>query len=202
MALFIRTGAHVRKTYYPRDIYLSRLAYLCHTCLRLKNCEKDFLLEASDQISQGITDLSTLSFSAAEDKTPPAPLRNVAKLAQTVQDLQDASEDSGTSFASENEATDDHAHGNGPKDEEADPEKEDDESLCSEVEKAEKAVDADLIQMKTLRATTSTHDDWLHRGPYLHGIAFHTYAEYIDRVRLPRHAPAEEQIFPPSLTTP
>ena len=56
-------------------------------------------------------------------------------------------------------------------------------------------VDADLIQMKTLRSTTSTHDDWLHRGPYLHDIAFHTYAEYIDPVRLPRHAPAEEQIF-------
>ena len=56
-------------------------------------------------------------------------------------------------------------------------------------------VDAYLIQMKTLRSTTSIHDDWLHRGPYLHDIAFHTYAEYIDRVRLPRHAPAEEQIF-------
>ena len=26
MALFIRTKAHVRKTYFPRDIYLSRLA--------------------------------------------------------------------------------------------------------------------------------------------------------------------------------
>mgnify|MGYP003324485308 CR=1 FL=1 len=56
-------------------------------------------------------------------------------------------------------------------------------------------MDADIIQMKTLRSTTSTHDDWLHRGPYLHDNAFHTYAEYIDRVRLPRHAPAEEQIF-------
>ena len=32
-------------------------------------------------------------------------------------------------------------------------------------------------------------------GTFLHEIAFHTYAEYIDRVRLPRYAPAEEQIF-------
>ena len=63
------------------------------------------------------------------------------------------------------------------------------------MDEPEKIVDADLIHMKTLRSTTSTHDDWLHRGPYLHDIAFHTYAEYIDRVRLTRHAPAEEQIF-------
>ena len=56
-------------------------------------------------------------------------------------------------------------------------------------------VDADIVQMKTLRTTTSTHDDWLHRGNYLHDIAFHTYVEYVDRVRLPRHAPVEEQIF-------
>ena len=37
MALFIRTGAHVRKTYYPRDIYLSRLAFLHYTCQRVLN---------------------------------------------------------------------------------------------------------------------------------------------------------------------
>ena len=49
--------------------------------------------------------------------------------------------------------------------------------------------------MKTLRATTSAHDDWLHRGPYLHDIAFHTYAEYIDRVRLPHQAPSDGQVF-------
>ena len=72
---------------------------------------------------------------------------------------------------SENRANDDNAHGN--------------KMSCSEAENAEKELDADLIQMKTLRATTSTHDDWLHRGPYLHDIAFHTYAEYIDHVRLP-----------------
>ena len=35
MALFIRTRAHVRQTYNPRPIYLSRLAYLCYTCQRL-----------------------------------------------------------------------------------------------------------------------------------------------------------------------
>ena len=49
--------------------------------------------------------------------------------------------------------------------------------------------------MKTLRRTTSAHDDWLHRGPYLHDLSYHTYTEYIDRIRLPREPPADEQIF-------
>ena len=91
-------------------------------------------------------------------------------------------------------ARDDDADEDEPSNDEADPEEES-ESSGGEVKETEKMVDADLIQMKTLRSTTSIHDDWLHRGPYLHDIAFHTYAEYIDRVRLPRHAPAEEQIF-------
>ena len=30
----------------------------------------------------------------------------------------------------------------------------------------------DLLEMKTLRATTSPHDDWLHRGPYLYELPF------------------------------
>ena len=60
MALFIRTQAHVRKTYYPRDIYLSRLAYLSHTCLRLLNSGESFLLEAFDLVEHGTTNLSTL----------------------------------------------------------------------------------------------------------------------------------------------
>lgn len=56
-------------------------------------------------------------------------------------------------------------------------------------------LDADLIQMKTLRSTTSTHDDWLHRGPYLNDMPFHTYTEYIDRVRRPREASPSHQHF-------
>ncbi len=66
---------------------------------------------------------------------------------------------------------------------------------ADEANDSDEDVEADLVQMKTLRSTTSAHDDWLHRGPYLHDIAFHTYAEYIYRVRLPRRAPAEEQVF-------
>ena len=63
--------------------------------------------------------------------------------------------------------------------------KDEGEEPFHEQEDAETMVDADKLQMKTLRSTTSAHDDWLHRGPYLHDMAFHTYVEYCDRVRLP-----------------
>ena len=56
MALFIRTGAHARKTYFPRTIYLSRLAYLCHACERLLRHQDVWLLEASEHIRFGTTD--------------------------------------------------------------------------------------------------------------------------------------------------
>ena len=45
MALFIRTQAHARRTYFPRRVYLSRLAYLCHSCERLLNVKVPWLLE-------------------------------------------------------------------------------------------------------------------------------------------------------------
>ena len=108
--------------------------------------------------------------------------------------MQDASTGNGGSSASERQASDENAHGNERREEEA-KSKTEDERPCSEAEDAEKEMDADLIRMKTLRTPSSTHDDWLHSGSYLREIAFHTYAEYIDRARLPRHAPAEEQIF-------
>ena len=80
MASFIRTTAHVRKSYLPRDIYLSRLAYLCHTCLRLLNSGESFLLEASDLVQDGTTNLSTVSFSTSAAQSKTTPLSNVLNL--------------------------------------------------------------------------------------------------------------------------
>ena len=41
-------------------------------------------------------------------------------------------------------------------------------------EAAEEAVD-----ISALSHTTSAHDDWLHRGPFLYDMDFHTYVEYV-----------------------
>ena len=138
----------------------------------------------------GTTGLSTLSFSTAPAQTEPSPLSNVAKLANAtaledngiLEDLQDPSEI---------KARDDDADENDSNNDQGDTEQES-EQECDEEDATEKMVDADIVQMKTLRTTTSTHDDWLHRGNYLHDIAFHTYVEYVDRVRLPRHAPVQK----------
>ena len=78
-AIFIHTGAHCRKTYHPRETYLSRLRYMNCACERLMNGEHDFLLEASDMLRDGITDLSTLSFSEPAGATASASLSSVAK---------------------------------------------------------------------------------------------------------------------------
>ena len=81
-------------------------------------------------------------------------------------------------------------------DEDAEPDAEDNdaEEGASE-DRGPDNLDADLIQMKMLRSTTSTHDDWLHRGPDLNDMPFHTYTKYIDRVRRTRKAPRYHQLF-------
>ena len=39
-----------------------------------------------------------------------------------------------------------------------------------------------------LTTTTSPHDDWLHRGPFLHDLDFHTYMSHVGRRPLSTHA--------------
>ena len=91
------------------------------------------MLEASDLVREGTTDLSTPSFSTLAGKTAPAPLSSIAKHAEgTVleddevsQDLQDASEGNDGSSASNNAASEDNTHGDERKREESVPKKED-----------------------------------------------------------------------------
>ncbi len=160
MALFIRTGAHARKTYFPRNIYLSRLAYLCHACERLLRHPDVWLLEASEQIRFGATDMSVIALEKEASPTTPARSSDELPKSGAKNDNHDPRDDSG--------------------DDSEDP---------------KSKANADLVQMKTLRETTSTHDDWLHRGPYLHDLPFHTYTEYVDRVRMPRQCPSDTQLF-------
>ena len=46
----------------------------------------------------------------------------------------------------------------------------------SDEEAAEEAAD-----ISALSHTTSAHDDWLHRGPFLYDMDFHTYVTYVNR---------------------
>ena len=160
MALFIRTGAHARKTYFPRNIYLSRLAYICHDCERLLRHQDVCLLEASEQTCFGTTYMSVIVFE--KEASPNALARSSGEAPKT---------------ATQNDKR-------GPRGESGDGS--DDQ---------ENEADADFVRIKTLRETTSTHDDWLHRGPYLYDLPFHTYTEYVDRVRIPGQCPSDTQLF-------
>eukprot|EP00973_Karenia_brevis_P065482 9098396-Karenia_brevis.AAC.1 len=47
-------------------------------------------------------------------------------------------------------------------------------ALGDEVDHGEGLEKDNLVKaMKSLRTTTSVHDDWLHRGPYLHDMPWH-----------------------------
>ena len=45
----------------------------------------------------------------------------------------------------------------------------------------------DELVITGLDATTSAHDDWLHRGPFLFDMDFHTYMRFTVRKPRPRH---------------
>eukprot|EP00973_Karenia_brevis_P040239 5557778-Karenia_brevis.AAC.1 len=49
MALFIKCRAHCRKTYFPRQIYLSRAAYLTDLCAELLGGKDTYLVEAASE---------------------------------------------------------------------------------------------------------------------------------------------------------
>ena len=58
-------------------------------------------------------------------------------------------------------------------------------------EGAQEALDAEAFEedldVTALDATTSAHDDWLHRGPFLFDLDFHTYIRFTVRKSRPKH---------------
>ena len=58
------------------------------------------------------------------------------------------------------------------------------DTFASEVEDLE-----DTITITTLTNTTSLHDDWLHRGPFLVDLDLHTYVAHV--IRSPRPVKAQ-----------
>ena len=42
------------------------------------------------------------------------------------------------------------------------------------------------LDITALEATTSAHDDWLHRGPFLFDMDFHTYMRFTIRKPIPK----------------
>ena len=50
----------------------------------------------------------------------------------------------------------------------------------------------ETVDISALSHTTSAHDDWLHRGPFLYDLDFHTYVEYVHREPRAKNARAKD----------
>ena len=51
----------------------------------------------------------------------------------------------------------------------------------------------EVPRTRGLTNTTSAHDDWLHRGPFLHDLDLHTYVRHVHRTPRPRKTRNEER---------
>ena len=57
----------------------------------------------------------------------------------------------------------------------------------------EEANPEEALRTKALLQTTSAHDDWLHRGPFLYELDFHTYVRHVHRQQRPKKPRNDER---------
>ncbi|MEC7710556.1 MAG: hypothetical protein VX902_07260 [Planctomycetota bacterium] len=210
MATFIKTGALARKTHRPVSIFLSRPKFLFEEFVRLQKSSNDMLLQApllSDDQTRPVDVLAFTATNVDAAAGPPelqADARSDAN--HIVGALPDVLQDSGPEDDDENSYEDTDWHSNSePEDPIPETESgsaEQPATADGEPSSAAQIVnqsdhDADTIQessfensdteayeISALEATTSAHDDWLHRGPFLFDMDFHTYMRFT--VRRPR----------------
>ena len=213
MAIFIKTGALARKTYCPISIFLSRPLYLYEQCRRLLQSSHEILLEAQMACDDHVRQVDVLCFKTPHTIIAERPgelhvnesgtdsaVQPVASQADTESNDEDVhSTSSGEdNILNDNAATEDAPAAAGqagtvvgetssaarPADEannEADEAQQSSEPLeedpCT-------AAEEENLNISALETTTSPHDDWLHRGPFLFDMDFHTYMRFT--VRRPR----------------
>ena len=196
MATFIKTGALVRKTHRPIVIFLSRPLYLYEQCRRLLQSGHETLIEAKDTCDEQARDVDALCFTTLKKDSAVQPVSNPA-------DDSDV-ETSAGNHPDESDA--DNSEGGSAhilQEQDADSEDIEDDveqagSVRNDVEQAEDVNQipqtlgddakvepfGDDLEISALEATTSAHDDWLHRGSFLFDMDFHTYIRFT--VRRPR----------------
>ena len=209
MATFIKTGALVRKTHRPNAIFLSRPMYLYQQCRRLLQSTPEMLIEAQMPVDDQARPVDVLCFSRSQiheagqpadhladesdtySAVPPVALESDAKNEDDKASNNSAEgeeknilNDSGLS----EETDEDHvetesAVGPAPTDGAVQPGASTDDA----VPPGEDAHDfEESLDITALEATTSAHDDWLHRGPFLFDMDFHTYMRFTIRKPLPK----------------
>ena len=221
MAIFIKTGALVRKTHRPIAIFLSRPLYLYEECRRLLQSSHEMLIQAQMPCDDQVRHVDVLCFTSLNSDRavqPGSSLANQldcdtsAQPADCEPDDQSHSEDADSNAFDEcnvladGEEPDDVEQPEEPADGEEPADDEDAEqpeavnsANSSAVQPAGEAHDIarpcddgsgseleEELVISTFNVTTSAHDDWLHRGPFLFDMDFHTYIRFTVRRPCPK----------------
>ena len=189
MATFIKTGALARKTHRPIAIFLSRPMFLYEECRRILQRSNEILIDAPSINDDEARTVDVLSFTI--NKADAETLPNVA---EANSDGKNSDADSVASLsgrssisASEDEEADGADSVAQPAADRVTDAAAD--SLSSVVQpdadvSEEDVAEDEAYQVAALESTTSAHDDWLHRGPHLFALDWHTYMRFT--VRKPR----------------
>ena len=208
MASFIKTGAMARKTHRPIAIFLSRPNYLYEECRRLLQSSPEMLIEPQVPGDDYSRHVDVLCFTKADTcdaagrSEDPGDEPDTHSAAQP--DVDNEKNDAISSSEEENLFNDngdsEHSDADHPEPDSAALPAEspgiqidhDGDALLAENidgavgpgEDAEPLEES--LDITALEATTSAHDDWLHRGPFLFDMDFHTYVRFTIRRPLAR----------------
>ena len=158
LACYITTGGLARKTHTPVAIFLSRPMFMLQECRRILQRGDQIVLEAPELSHDDARDVDMLCFAAVASSS------NAAQLVVSDPDL------------GGEEAV--------AADSEVDPLHDEAIKPAQHPEPLGDPDQLDTINITTLTNTTSLHDDWMHRGPFLMDLDLHTYVAHI--IRTPR----------------
>ena len=211
MASFIRTGGDARRTHRPVHIFLSRPMYLLKECQRLLQRPARELLEApqirddsfrpmdvvimeetakeetkavveDEDVCDEDDNVVAAEASSEEEVTKSGDPQNAARAAHAV--LEEQMEGGASSNAAQLDVEGINAGHQVSAEQPA---------TGDQCDREEEHA-AEAPKTKGLADTTSAHDDWLRRGPFLYDFDFHTYVKCVRRVPRPRNIRNEGDI--------
>ena len=184
LACYITTGALARKTHIPIAIFLSRPMFMLQECRLLLQHGDQMLLDAPDVQHDHVRAVDALAFTAVVAASrPPQPASSSAAEMAGAPSSSNAQSSAAQPVLCESEAED-------LSDDSVDPAQRNElpaDTVAGEV--AEDVNDiTDDLEITTLTNTTSLHDDWLHRGPFLADLDLHTCVAHVVRIPQPTKA--------------
>ena len=204
MASFIRTGGDARKTHRAVQVFLSRPMYILKECQRLLQQPAHQLIEAPDVREEAYRSLDVIAVDAtmscmtgeASDGTAPQRPRD----AEEEEDEEDAgdeeshggSEGSDDQESKENEAEAGKEYHESSEAVRAEQPRADEPAREPPAEEVLEEDGLPILSTKALAQTTSSHDDWLHRGPFLYELDFYTYVRHVHRAPKAKKSRIEE----------